>query len=150
MKMPPEYKKAQLNMAPGVITATGFLGNDERDLRDIITKDEEKMEYLGLDYIAVCEKLSYFMKEGEKGLGEFATIDDLWLARTLEARGHLPCPFEDGIYRKNTCEIVVKETGESLLFTSLSLHLIEVHHFHEVKGSDFRIDPEKIKKVLKM
>ncbi len=148
MKMGPEYRKAQGNMAPGIITAGGFLGNDERDIKTIITEDEERMEFLSLDYENVCSMLEYLLEKGEKGLGEFITIDGKWLVRTLEARGHLPCPFEDGLQRKITCEAINTANSAKILFSSISIHLLRQHHFHEGKGSDFRLEPDDLKKVL--
>jgi hypothetical protein len=65
-----------------------------------------------------------------------------------EARGHLPCPFEDGIFRKVNLRIKNLDNKEELLITELSLHLIEKHHFFQGKGSAFRVEPEKLKKVL--
>ncbi|HPX97077.1 MAG TPA: hypothetical protein PLO74_02920, partial [Thermotogota bacterium] len=40
MKMTPEMVRAQERMAPGVITAQGFLGNDPRNVAEIIAEDE--------------------------------------------------------------------------------------------------------------
>ena len=150
MKMSPEQKKIQENMAVGVITAGGFLGDDERKLPDIIEEDEELMRHYKLDYDEVAGKLEFFLEEGKKGLGEFISVDSTWLVRTEEARGHLPCPFGDGLQRKITCETVLEETGEKLLFSTFSLHLLKEHHFHQGKGSPFRIDPLQLKKVLKL
>ena len=150
MKMSPEQKKIQENMAAGIITAAGFLGDDERTITDIIEDDEEMMRYHKLDYDEVAEKLMYYIEKGKKGLGEFISVDSLWLVRTEEARGHLPCPFGDGLQRKITCEIVLEETGEKLLFSVFSLHLFKEHHFHQGKGSPFRIDPLQLKNVLKL
>jgi len=37
MKLTPEYASAQESMKPGKITAEGFLGDDDRNIVDIIT-----------------------------------------------------------------------------------------------------------------
>ncbi len=150
MKMSPEYKNIQEKMLPGVITASGFIGEDSRSITDIIEDDEEMMRHLGLDYNDLTEKLDYLIEEGKKGLGEFISVDDIWLVRTEEARGHLPCPFGDGLQRKITCEAVLKETGEKILFSTFSLHLLKEHHFHQGKGSLFRVEPSAVKRVLKL
>ena len=154
MKMSPEYQRAQENMKPGVISAEGFLGNDTRPLPDIIAHDEETMRSLNLDFGVLVERLHYLMDEGRKGLGEPVTIDGTWIVRTDEARGHLPSPFEDGIFRKVNVEVSLlvdgQPSGQSLLYTDLSLHLIEKYHFFEGRGSSFRIEPEQAKKVLKL
>jgi len=150
MKMSPEYKKIQESLLPGVITASGFLGDDKRSVIDIIEDDEEMMRHYDLDYDSVIKKMEYFLEYGKKGLGDYISVDKTWLARTEEARGHLPCPFGDGLQRKITCEIVLEETGEKLLFSTFSLHLLKEHHFHQGKGSLFRIDPAQLKAVLKL
>lgn len=148
MKLGPEYKRAQENMEPGIITADGFLGDDKRDIKTIITEDEERMEYLGLGYGEVTRMLKDLMEKGEAGLEEFITVDGKWLARTLEARGPLPCPFEDGIQRKITSEVINKNNNAKILFSAMSIHLLEVHHFHGGTGSPFRLEPDMLKKVL--
>ncbi len=148
MKMSPEYKKIQENMGTGIITASGFLGDDKRSITDIIEEDEEMMRHYKLDYEEVTARLSFFIEEGKKGLGEFITVEDKWLVRTEEARGHLPCPFGDGLQRKITCEIVLEEKGTRLLFSTFSLHLLKEHHFHQGKGSPFRIEPSVLREVL--
>ena len=148
MKMSPNMRKAQENMAPGIITADGFLGEDKRPLQDIITDDEELMRFYRLDLDDTVQILKNLMEEGRNGLGEPITIDEKWLVQTTEARGHLACPFEDGIYRKITTEIKNIANGSSVMVSALSLHLMQKHHFLEGKGSSFRLEPEVLAKVL--
>ncbi len=149
MKMSPAMKKAQENMQPGVITAEGFLGDEEHTVKDIIVRDEGEMQCLGLDFDETAQQLRHLTEEGRKGLGEPVTVDGKWLVQTMEARGHLACPFEDGIFRKITAEITNKENGNKLLVTDLAIHLMETHHFLEGIGSSFRLEPEIMKKILK-
>lgn len=153
MKMSPELTKAQANMQPGVITSDGFLGDDDRPIVDIIQDDEEEMARLGLSFEESAKKLREIMEEGRKGLGEPVTVDDRWLVRVDEARGFLPSPFEDGIFRKVNAQVERldqsgKPTGDRLAYTQLSLHLMENHHFLQGKGSPFRLNPRDIKHVL--
>ncbi len=148
MKMTPAMKKAQENMLPGVIIAEGFLGDEKKSIKDMMVRDEGEMSRAGLDFDDVADRLLYFLIEGQKGLGEPVTIDDKWLIRVVDPRGHLPCPFEDGIFRKMTAEIERKSSGEKLLVTDLSIHLLKEHHFIEGMGSQFRLGPELVKRVL--
>lgn len=148
MKMSPELKKAQENMQPGVITADGFLGDEKRSLKDIIVRDEEEMRKYGLDYEESAKLLRELMEEGRKGLGEAVTVKDRWLVQTFESRGPLPCPFEDGIFKKITAEITDKKSGEKILVSDMAIHLMENHRFLEGIGSAFRLDPEQLKKVV--
>lgn len=150
MKMTPELKKAQQNMDPGIITAEGFMGSDRRSLSTIIDEDGQIMRRLEIDPGEIGDKLRHFMDEGRKGLGEPVTVDVEWLVKTDEARGHLPCPWEDGIFRKINVTIERKDTGEKLFFTDLSIHLLEAHGFLEGRGSSFRLNLESVKHVLKL
>ncbi len=148
MKMTPAMKKAQENMAPGIIIAEGFLGEENKSIKDMMVRDESEMSKAGLTFDKVGERLSYLMEEGRKGLGEPVTVDKKWLVRVIDPRGKLPCPFEDGIFRKLSAEIELKSSGEKILVTDLSIHLLKQHHFIEGEGSRFRMEPEIIKRVL--
>ena len=152
MWMTPEYQKAQENMQPGVITSDGFLGDDTRNILEIINDDEEEMSRLDIDFEATADKLRDLMTKGREGLGEPTTIDGSWIVQVYEARGHLPSPFEDGIFRKVNAQIEYvpegKPSGQTILVSDLSLHLMKKWHFLQGKGSPFRIEPFKLKKVL--
>lgn len=150
MKMTPANKKALENMAPGIITAEGFLGDDHRDLPEIISDDQSHFKRESLDWDEVAEKLQYLMDEGRKGLGEPVTVDGEWIVRTDEARGHLACPWEDGVFRKINAVVKNKNNGQTLFYTQLTVHLLKEHQFLEGKGSTFRLEPHLIKEVLGM
>lgn len=148
MKMTPAMRSAQESMQPGVITEEGFLGNEELPIVDMIVRDEGEMINRGLTFEKAAERLSYLMKEGQKGLGEPVTIDNKWLIRVVDPRGQLPCPFKDGLFHKMTAEITRKSTCEKLIVTDMSIHLLLEHHFIEGKGSQFRLEPQLMKRVL--
>lgn len=147
MKMTPGLMRVQDKMAPGRITREGFLGDDKRVLVDIIQADEEQAAALGLDWEAVSEKLKSLLEQGKEGLGHTVTIENKWSITVHEARGHLPCPFGDGLYRKHTAEVDHLPTGTHFHFSELSLHLLAVHHFLQGKGSPFRLELEVLKRV---
>jgi len=154
MKQTEELKKAQGNMAAGVITVEGFLGFDARPLADIIQHDEEEFARLKLDWEVVGGKMQELLKKGSDGLGEPITIDKTWLVRVDETRGTLPSPWTgDGIFHKVNCEVRRigkdgKPEGKILLYNELSLHLFEKYHFLQGRGSHFRLEPADIKTVL--
>ncbi|MCX7813706.1 MAG: hypothetical protein N2250_08675 [Pseudothermotoga sp.] len=147
MKMTPQQIKAQENMKPGKITADGFLGDDDRNIVDIIQEDETNFARLGIDFNEVAELMRKLMKEGLKGLGE-PIVYEKWEIKVDEARGFLPCPYQDGIFRKRVATVRNLRNDEQIIFSDLSIHLLEKHHFLQGKGSKFRIEPEKIKKVF--
>jgi len=148
MKMTPAMAEAQRNMLPGVITEEGFLGDESLPLSDMIARDEGEMAIAGLSYDETADKLEYFLKEGQRGLGEPVTVDEKWLVRVVDPRGKLPCPFRDGFFHKITAEVTRKSTGEKLIVTDLSAHLLREHHFIEGQGSQFRLEPHVMKRIL--
>ena len=150
MKMTPEHMKAYSNMLPGVLTTNGFLGPDTRPLADIIEADEENMEALGLSFDSVARKLRELEKAANQGLGEPTTVDGKWLVKVDQVRGHLTCPFEDGIYHKLSVQVEYLQDGDTLLFSELSIHMLEKHHFLQGVDSPFRLDPKALKKILEL
>ncbi|WP_041083015.1 hypothetical protein [Thermotoga profunda] len=148
MKMSPEYVEAQKNMKPGVISSVGFLGDDTRNLVQIIEEDERIMSQLGLDFEKVAAWMKKMMSKAIKGLGETVLIDDKWEATIYEARGFIPCPFKDGIFRKRLVHVRNTVNNAQIDFSELSIHLLEKHHFLQGKGSPFRIEPHVLKQVL--
>lgn len=148
--MPPEFKKAHDNMQPGVITADGFLGDERINLLRIIARDESAMEQLGISFDDSADRLEYLMNQGRKGLGEPVAIEQTWLVRTDEARGHLPSPFEDGIFRKVNATVLRLDGAKDryLRVTALSLHLMRRWHFLQGKGAAFRLEPENLRTIL--
>ena len=76
-------------------------------------------------------------------------IEENYEVETEVIRGKLPCPFgHAGIYRKAFTILTRKDTGESLRWSSLNLHLIREHHFFEGIGSPFRLDPADLVRIL--
>ena len=152
MKMSPEYTKAQANMQPGVITSDGFLGDDRRPIIEIISDDEAEMKRDGLEFDETVALMRHLMEESRKGLGEPVTVDGKWIVQAFEARGFLASPFEDGIFRKINAQVILihegKSTEYSILYSDLSLHLIDKYHFFQGKGASFRISPAAIRRVL--
>ncbi len=148
MKMKHDEKAAALRMKPGTITSAGFLGNDVRALSDIIEADEERFRALALDFDETADALERLKTEGAKGLGEPITVDGRLLVKSDEARGKLPCPYDDGLFRKNAGSVELVGTGERIVYSDLSIHLLREHHFCQGEGGAFRIAPDTLKRLL--
>jgi hypothetical protein len=149
MKMTFDQKAAEERMAPGVLTSQGFLGTDSRRLADIVEADEEAFRAYGLDFEEVADRLDDLAHEGEKGLGEPLTVAGKWLVKSDEARGKIPCPFQDGIFHKNSVSVERADGGERIVYSDLSVHLLRTHHFCQGLGSPFRLDPAALRRLLK-
>ncbi len=148
MKDTKAHREAEARMLPGSITAQGFLGEESRHLAEIIEADEGEFTRLGLDFESVAAELERLRDAGEGGLGEPMTVEATWVVQTGDARGKLPCPYEDGIHHKNSIWLRRIDSGESLVYSDLSIHLLRAHHFLQGRGSAFRLDPAAIKRIL--
>lgn len=148
MKNTEAEKNALEQMRPGAITIQGFLGTDTRSLADIIEADAEEFRRLKLDVEMVVERLEQLRDAGQAGLGEPITVEKRYLISTGDARGVLPCPYDDGVFHKNSVTVKDQKSGAELIFSDLSLHLLRTHGFCQGKGSPFRLAPEVLARLL--
>ncbi|HDP78821.1 MAG TPA: hypothetical protein ENN47_11735 [Mesotoga infera] len=151
MKQTPDFDRIQENMKAGSITGPGFLGDDERNLLDIISEDESKVKELGLTNELIADKLEMLMKQGERGFGSPVKVDDRFVVIVEESRGYIPCPFRHGHLSKkvnvNVRNIAMKKEID---YSPISIHLIREHGFYQGKGSTYRLDPEMVAKMLEL
>jgi hypothetical protein len=151
MKLSPEMKKVTANMQPGVITVNGFLGDDHRDLVQILDEDDNTVKKLGLTHQQIAAKMRELRDKGEAGLDEFIKIQPHFAVRVATVRGGIRCPFEDkGLIPKSNITVRNLETGEDITYTDLCIHFIEKHGFYQGKSSLYRNSPEKIARVLEI
>ncbi len=149
MRQPPELRNIQARMTPGLITRDGFLGSDRRPLAQILDEDANTVTELGLTHRRIADRMDYFTEAGRKGLGTTVTVDDYFEVRVETVRGQLPCPWgHKGLFPKRNVFLLNLQTGDELLWTGLSVHLIGEHGFYEGKHSTFRIDPLTAKRAL--
>lgn len=149
MKQTPLEDRITAKMQPGVITLSGFLGNDDRHYHAIIQEDKKALENLGITAEEIADRLEYFTNKSFENYLEPSVIDGIYEVETEVTRGKLPCPFSHpGIYRKSVTKLTNLKTGTSIMWSTLNIHLIRQHHFFEGHGSTFRLDPEVLKKTL--
>lgn len=141
--------KAQNKMRPGVLIKDGFLGNDKRNLIDILTEDDEIVKRLGFTHQQIANRMIELKELGIKGLGEFIDIEPHYEIKVDSIRGKLPCPFNDpGIFPKTNVTVRNTELNREITYTDLHIHMIYVHGFYEGKGALFRLEPEDLIKIL--
>lgn len=150
MKLTPEERRIEENMQPGNISANGFLGQDTRNLTDIIRSDQVTVDQLGLSHQQIANRLRTLTDKGKAGLGRPVILEDEALSVTVEDyRGMIPCPFQDHIShdkRLTTCTTL--KDRRTVRWSDLNIHMIEAHGFYEGRGSPFRIEPETVAAVL--
>jgi hypothetical protein len=136
-------------MAPGVITRDGFLGEDRRNLVDILTTDDGEVRRLGYSHQDLAQRMVDLRDAGLAGLGEFLDVEPHYEVRVDSVRGKLPCPFGDpGIFQKTNTTVRNRRLGREVTYTDLHIHLIGSHGFYEGRGSPFRLEPRELAEIL--
>lgn len=151
MKQTVQMQKIQDRLRAGQITKDGFLGKDSRNLADIILDDDSAIKRMGYDHKAIAERMMFFRKEGEKGLGEFVDVPPYFSVSVDTIRGKLPCPFEcRKILPKSVVVVRNLRIAKELSYTDIQIHLILFHSFYQGRGSLYRIEPQDIIEILEV
>lgn len=69
MKQTKQMEKIQEKMRPGVITLSGFLGTDSRNLNEILTSDEAEVRRLEVTYAQIASRMIEMRDAGMRGAG---------------------------------------------------------------------------------
>lgn len=127
-----------------------FLGSDPRRLAEILDDDHEVVSALGLTNEQIASRLEEITHTAKENLGERLTVEDRYEVLAEEHRGMIPCPWEhpQGLFFKSYVELRDKKSGETLIWSDLSIHLIREHGFFQGKGSPFRLEPTVLKQVF--
>ena len=127
-----------------------FLGSDPRRLAEILDHDRESVNALGLTNEQIASRLQEVTHVAKKNLGDPLTIEDRYEVRAEEHRGMIPCPWKhpQGLFFKSYVELRDKKSGETLIWSDLSIHLIREHGFFQGKGSPFRLEPTVLKRIF--
>ena len=148
----PNIKELEASMRPGKLSQGGFLGVNE-SLEKILHEDDFTVKRLSLTHDKIADRLEHFILAVDaypstKG----KIVDGKYLVRGFVSKGIQLCPWNcdsnDPTY--NNIDLIVKNTeiNEGLSYPGLIVHLIRKHHFYEGKQSPYRVDPEKVVRVL--
>ncbi|MBW8002805.1 MAG: hypothetical protein FVQ80_12415 [Planctomycetes bacterium] len=149
MKQSPQMQKLEEILRQSKLSAHGFLGSDKRNLSEIIDTDIAQVARFNVTPSQIAEKMQQITDTAIKGLGTWVEIDDKRLAKVDEAKGSIVCPWpHPAKFAKRVTTMKIIETGDSQSWSDLNIHLIARHSFFEGKGSDFRIEPEKLIALL--
>ncbi len=149
MKQSPDEKRIRDRMARGVLSHEGFLGTDTRRVSEIIDADAAAADHLGTSVAELAAQLESVLDAAVAALGTPAPVGDRLTATWHEAMGRIACPFgRCGAFPKGDVELTDRETGETVRFTPLSVHLIAEHGFCQGRGSRYRLDPAALARLL--
>ncbi len=151
MKQSPELNMIQEKMKPGQLTVHGFLGEDDRNITDIIDEDDKNIKKVDLSHEMIANRMKYFTEIGTKNLGDQVKVDDFFLVSVDDHRGFVPCPFADNHKsEKRNTKLENTKLNVTVYWSDLNIHMIEKHGFYEGKGSFFRIESSQIGRILGM
>ncbi|HKM42772.1 MAG TPA: hypothetical protein VJZ70_02160 [Limnochordia bacterium] len=150
MKQGPDFKRIEDNMRSGQLAAHQFLGTDTRTLTDIILHDQLLLEPLGLTNQDIADRMLYFTERADEGLGP-QVVDGVFKVERQEHKGGILCPFSDNSQAsKSITRVTNIQTGNSVAWSDLNIHLIANHGFYEGHGAAFRVDPVEYAEVLEI
>lgn len=142
-------QKLEQMLRSSVFAAGGFMGSDARTATEVIDADAATLSHLGVTAERVAARMQECTEVAIKGLGNWVEVDAGCEARVDESRGWIPCPWSDGKrFRKRVTTVKRTDSGRTVNWSDLSIHLIATHTFFEGKGSFFRIEPADLVDVL--
>lgn len=141
MKQDPSEYAVRERMQPGVLSLTGFLGSDTRNLGDIIAADLAEVEAAGVSPSALADLLDELHAAADAALGSPRSVfGGQVTVQLVEVRGRIPCPFGCG-HRAHKAVIEVRSGDLEFRFTPLHAHLVRQHAFFQGRGAPFRLEP---------
>jgi len=149
MKRPPGESKLEDILRSSRLVAGGFMGSDTRSASEIIEADASDLLRLGITAKQIAARMQEITNIAKTALGNWVFVDGQRKAMVEEARGVLICPW--GHLRKcdkRVTVVIFVKSGETVRWSDLNIHLIAEHGFFEGKGSAYRLDPEKLVKII--
>ncbi|MBN2180508.1 MAG: hypothetical protein JW715_01240 [Sedimentisphaerales bacterium] len=149
MKESPQNNKLEALLRSSKLVAGGFMGSDNRGVLEIIDADKIELSRLGFTCQQLASRMRQITDAAKTGLETWVQIDDNLEAKTEEARGFLPCPWPHaGRFVKRVTIIRRINTSETIQWSDLNIHLIGGHGFFQGRGSNFRIEPAILIKMI--
>lgn len=149
MKKSPSSQKLEEFLRSSRLVAGGFMGEDKRSLNEIIDADSSKVSKLGTTVDELAEAMQRITDIAIAGLGTWVKVDDKRQAMVEEAKGSIVCPWpHPAQFAKRVTIVRLIESGLSVRWSDLNIHLIAEHGFFEGRGSAFRTEPEELVSVV--
>ncbi len=150
MKQTPELDLVQAKMQPGVLTLKGFLGDDDRKLADILAADAQALSRLGITAPQIAERLQQLADLGADLMEQEIIVENRYKITVRDDRGKIPSPWGDGLFEKGDVNLADSVTGKALKWNRLTLRLLAAHGFCGGEGSEYRLDPETVCRILEL
>lgn len=149
MKKTPYDQRVLQRMAPGALCGDGFLGDDPRDLADILAADDAAVAAAGATHERIAAGLGGWLGRAIAELGRPVQLTARVTAVWREGMGRIPSPWPgEGVFPKGELELTDGSIGLTMRLTHLSVHLIAEHGFYQGRGSRYRLEPADLAELL--
>ena len=149
MKKSPKEAKLEVMLRSSKLVAGGFMGSDLRGIAEIIEADAAALAKLQITSQQIAARMQEITNIAKAALGNWIAVDDKRTAKVEEAKGSLICPWGHiGKFAKRVTTVKLIVSGQTAQWSDLSIHFIAEHGFFEGKGSLYRLDPEKLVKII--
>jgi hypothetical protein len=149
MKQSPQDKNLEAMLRSGKLAAGGFMGNDPRSPADVIAADVATLTSLGYTAAQVAGRMQELRDLARPTLGNWVEVGEVLRVKSEDYKGFIVCPWPHaGRYEKRITTAERLDTGQSVSWTDLNIHLILEHGFFEGRDTFFRIEPEHLIKVI--
>ena len=132
MKKSPQMQKLEETLRSSKLVAGGFMGSDTRSITEIVDADRAEVSKLGITVYKIAARMQHITDIAKSGLGNWVKVDNKRQAVVKEARGAMLCPWpHSGRFAKRITTVKNTETGESICWADLNVHLISEHSVFE-------------------
>jgi hypothetical protein len=150
-----DLAELEARLRPGGFSQGGFLGPFER-LKEVIARDAERLDQIGVDYDDVAARLEALIEQGERRRERWSKAGEGLSVRVVAWKGFQLCPWTvapdrgqctagSGVrFASLDWRIRRGRFGRELRGPGLIVHLIRDHHFFEGVDSPYRVDPEDL------
>ncbi len=149
MRPSPEDKNPERVPQTGALNAGGFMGADLRSVDAVIAEDAATLKGLGYRVAQVAARIQELRDLARPALGNWVKVGDALQVKSEDYKGWIGCPWPHaGRFEKRITTAERLDTGQSVSWSDLNIHLIKEHSFFEGKVSFFRIEPQEIIRVI--
>ena len=149
MKQSPDIVKLEEVLRSSKLVSGGFMGDDNRTLSEIIQADAAVLEKAGVNAEQLASRMQEITDRAIAGLGTWIDIDGKLMAKVDEAKGAIVCPWpHPASFAKRVTTIKCIESRLTVKWSDLGIHLIGAHGFFEGNGSQLRVEPGELIRML--
>lgn len=149
MKESPQDKRLDEVLRSSKIVAGGFMGRDERSVHAIVDADRWTLSKSGYTVEQVAARMQEITDNAISGLSTWVDINKKLKTKVDEAKGSQPCPWpHPGRFAKRITMVKNIESGQTIQWSDLNIHLIGEHGFFEGRGANFRIEPDELIRII--